>query len=120
MSNSRARGLVLAGLVERNGAVAARPDERIAEGDRILLRHDPGTAYTTPRRSPRTGGYRVVHEEAGFLVSLERTALGVTRVLVRGVSGKELETTRTRLVGLGYDGHLVRPEQPEGADREGR
>lgn len=59
-------------------------------------------------------------EEAGFLVSLERTALGVTRVLVRGVSGKELETTRTRLVGLGYDGHLVRPEQPEGAEREGR
>ncbi len=59
-------------------------------------------------------------EEAGFLVSLERTALGVTRVLVRGVSGKDLETTRIRLVGLGYDGRLVRPEQPEGADREGR
>ena len=59
-------------------------------------------------------------EEAGFLVSLERTVLGVTRVLVRGVSGKELAATRTRLVGLGYDGHLVRPEQPEGADREGR
>jgi cell division protein FtsN len=58
-------------------------------------------------------------EEAGLLVSLERTALGVTRVLVRGVSGRDLETTRTRLAGLGFDGHLVRPEQPEGADREG-
>jgi rare lipoprotein A len=59
-------------------------------------------------------------EEAGFLVSLERTALGVTRVLVRGVSGKDLESTRTALAGLGYGGHLVRPEQPEGSDREGR
>jgi rare lipoprotein A len=59
-------------------------------------------------------------EEAGFLASLERTAFGVTRVLVRGVSGKDLEATRTALAGLGYDGHLVRPEQPEGADREGR
>ena len=59
-------------------------------------------------------------EEAGFLVSLERTAFGVTRVLVRGVSGKDLEATRTALAGLGYDGHLVRSEQPEGADREGR
>jgi len=57
-------------------------------------------------------------EEAGLLVSLERTALGVTRVLVRGVSGRELEATRVRLAGLGFDGHLVRPEQPEGADRE--
>ena len=28
-------------------------------------------------------------EAAGYLVSLERTALGVTRVLVRGVSGKD-------------------------------
>ncbi|MCX7031848.1 MAG: SPOR domain-containing protein [Spirochaetes bacterium] len=59
-------------------------------------------------------------EEAGFLVSLERTVLGVTRVMVRGVSGKDLEATRAALAGLGYDGHLVRPEQPEGTDREGR
>jgi len=59
-------------------------------------------------------------EEAGFLVSLERTAFGVTRVLVRGVSGNQLDAARTALAGLGYDGHLVRPEQPEGADREGR
>ncbi len=91
MSNSRARGLVLAGLVERNGAVAARPDERIAEGDRILLRHDPGTAYTTPRRSPRTGGYRVVHEEAGFLVAdKEPGVLTVPGAARRGDSLLEL------------------------------
>jgi rare lipoprotein A len=59
-------------------------------------------------------------EEAGFLVSLERTVLGVTRVLVRGVSEKDLAPTRTTLAGLGYGGHVVQPEQPEGADREGR
>jgi rare lipoprotein A len=59
-------------------------------------------------------------EAAGYLVSLERTALGVTRVLVRGVSGKNLDATRTALADLGYEGQLVRPEQPEGAEREGR
>ena len=59
-------------------------------------------------------------EEAGFLVSLERTVLGVTRVLVRGVSEKDLGLARTTLAGLGYGGHVVRPERPEGADREGR
>ena len=59
-------------------------------------------------------------EAAGYLVSLERTPLGVTRVLVRGVSGRTLDATRTALVDLGYRGHLVRPEQPEGAEREGR
>lgn len=59
-------------------------------------------------------------EEAGYLVSLERTPLGVTRVLVRGVGGKDLAATRTALADLGFEGHLVRPEQPEGAEREGR
>jgi rare lipoprotein A len=59
-------------------------------------------------------------EAAGYLVSLDRTPLGVTRVLVRGVSGRDLDATRTALADLGYGGHLVRPEQPEGAEREGR
>ena len=58
-------------------------------------------------------------EAAGFTVSLERIALGVTRVLVRGVSGKDLEAARTALAGLGYKSHFVRPEQPEGTDRGG-
>lgn len=59
-------------------------------------------------------------EDAGYLVSLERTPLGVTRVLVRGVGVKELAATRTALAGLGFEGHLVRPEQPGGAESEGR
>jgi rare lipoprotein A len=59
-------------------------------------------------------------EAAGYLVSLERTPLGVTRVLVRGVSGKDLDATRAALVDLGFAGHLVRPEGPEGDEREGR
>lgn len=87
-SNSRARGLVLAGLVERNGTVATRPDERIAEGDRILVRHDPGTRYRAPRRAPRTEGYRVVHEEAGFLV-VDKEA-GVLTVPVGAPRGESL------------------------------
>jgi peptidoglycan lytic transglycosylase len=59
-------------------------------------------------------------QEAGYLVSLERTAVGVTRVLVRGVLEKDLQATRAALAGLGYEGALTRPEQPEGAEREGR
>ncbi len=65
-------------------------------------------------------GVRRHLEKAGFIVSLERTPLGVTRVLVRGVSEKDLDATRTALAGLGYAGHLVRSEQPEGMDGEGR
>jgi rare lipoprotein A len=74
-------------------------------------------AYALERNAEKVRAHLA---EAGFLVSLERTTLGVTRVLVRGVGGRELETARARLTSLGYDGHLVRPELPEGADREGR
>ena len=35
-------------------------------------------------------------------------------------TAKELDAARAELVALGYEGHLVRPEQPEGSDREGR
>lgn len=74
-------------------------------------------AYTLQRNAEKA---RSLLEEAGYLVSFERTALGVTRVLVRGVAAKELDAARAELVALGYEGHLVRPEQPEGSDREGR
>jgi len=74
-------------------------------------------AYTLQRNAEKA---RSRLEGAGFLVSFERTAFGVTRVLVRGVSTKELDAARAELVALGYEGHLVRPEQPEGSDREGR
>jgi rare lipoprotein A len=85
-------------------------------------------SFSTDRFAIQVGAYALERnaekvqrrlEEAGFLVSLEHTALGVTRVLVRGVNGKDLEATRTALAGLGYSGHVVRPEQPEGTDREG-
>jgi len=69
-------------------------------------------AYVVERNAE---GVRKRLEAAGFIVSLERTAFGVTRVLVRGVSGKDLEATRTALARLGCGSHLVRPEQPEGA-----
>lgn len=69
LSNSRSHGLVLGGLVLRNGVAVARPDVRVAEGDRIALRYDPAAAYRAPRRLPKTEGFRIVYEETGFLVA---------------------------------------------------
>jgi rare lipoprotein A len=86
-------------------------------------------SFTSNRFAIQVGAYALERnaekvrkhlEAAGFLVSLERTVLGVTRVMVRGVSEKDLGPTRITLAGLGYGGHVVRPEQPEGADRNGR
>ena len=87
MPNSRARGLVLSGAVLRNGRPVANPAERVAAGDHLEVRHDPSSRYAAPRRAPRTEGFRVVHEEAGFVVvDKEPGVLTVPTATTRGDS----------------------------------
>jgi rare lipoprotein A len=51
-------------------------------------------------------------EDAGYIASLDNAVLGVTRVMVRGVSERDLDRTRQALGALGFDRQLVRLEQP--------
>lgn len=68
LAHSRARGVVVARLVRRNGRVVEDPAERVDAGDRIEISHDPTSRYPSPRRPRREEGYRVVHEEREFVV----------------------------------------------------
>jgi rare lipoprotein A len=52
-------------------------------------------------------------ETAGYVVSLEKTALGFTRVAVRAIAAKDLEATERRIAELGYASYLVRREKTE-------
>jgi hypothetical protein len=56
-----------------------------------------------------------VLENAGFFPSTERTALGITRVFVRGVAEKDLADVERRLDSLGFARRLVRREKAESA-----
>ena len=55
---------------------------------------------------------RQVLEEAGFVATLEKTAVGVTRVLARGLAEKQLAEAQKKLEGLGFSRVLVRQEKP--------
>lgn len=52
-------------------------------------------------------------EGEGFIVSLEKTPIGIIRVLVRGVNGGDLADVRGRLEALGYKKLVVREEKTE-------
>jgi rare lipoprotein A len=49
-------------------------------------------------------------EDAGFVVSLEKSDAGILRVQVRGIGEKEIPAARTRIEGLGFKGVLVRKD----------
>lgn len=49
----------------------------------------------------------------GFMVTTERSSLGMTRVFVRALSSQELEDTQKKLVKLGFSNYLVRREKTE-------
>jgi rare lipoprotein A len=55
-------------------------------------------------------------EEAGFLVFYEQTALGITRVIVRGLRQKDIAEAKIKLKALGFENLMVRVEK---AEREG-
>jgi rare lipoprotein A len=52
-------------------------------------------------------------ESAGFFVTMEKTAMGITRVLVRAITAKELPEFRRRLETLGFSMYLVKKEKTE-------
>ena len=56
---------------------------------------------------------RAALEAAGFFTTIEKTALGIARVLVRGVAAKDLSDARKRLEALGFAQYLVKKEHME-------
>ncbi len=52
-------------------------------------------------------------EEAGYLATLERTGIGITRVLVRGFAEKDLPDAQKKLESLGFARILVKQEKME-------
>jgi len=52
-------------------------------------------------------------ESAGFVVSMDRTALGISRVSVRGITARDLAETQKRIAARGFMGFLVRKEKTE-------
>jgi rare lipoprotein A len=52
-------------------------------------------------------------EAAGFFTTMEKTTLGVSRVLVRGIASKDLPDIRKRLESLGFAQYLVKKERVE-------
>ena len=52
-------------------------------------------------------------EEAGFLATLEKTGIGITRVLARGLVEKDLHDAQKKLESLGFARILVRKEKAE-------
>ncbi len=58
---------------------------------------------------------RAALEAAGFFTSMEKTAFGIARVLVRGVAAKDLPDARKKLETLGFAQYLVKKEKVESA-----
>ncbi len=56
-------------------------------------------------------GARKLLEQAGFVATLEKTTIGVTRVLARGLAEKDLPAAQKRLEELGFARVLVRQER---------
>ena len=56
---------------------------------------------------------RATLEAAGFVVSMEKTTLGVSRVSVRGIAAGDLPDVQKKVVELGFTTYLVRKEKTE-------
>ncbi len=52
-------------------------------------------------------------EKAGFLVTQEKTALGISRISVRGIAAKDLADVQRRIAALGFVNYLVKKEKTE-------
>lgn len=52
-------------------------------------------------------------ETAGFVVTIEKTGMGIARVLVRGIADKDLPDIRRKLETLGFSQYLVKREKTE-------
>ena len=67
-------------------------------------------AYAMERNAEKA---RATLETAGFVVTLETTALGVVRVSVRGIASKDLAEARRKVEALGFSGYLLKREKTE-------
>jgi rare lipoprotein A len=52
-------------------------------------------------------------EGAGFVVTVEKTALGISRVSVRGITAKELAASQKRIADLGFASYMIKKEKTE-------
>ncbi len=52
-------------------------------------------------------------EQAGFLATVEKTSVGITRVLARGLAEKDLPDAQKKLESLGFARILVKREKEE-------
>jgi rare lipoprotein A len=77
--------------------------------DRELFSVQVG-AYALEKNAERA---RATLEAAGFVVTIERSMLGVARVSVRAITGRDLPDSRKRLEALGFSRHLVKKEKTE-------
>ncbi len=59
-------------------------------------------------------------QAAGFMVTTEKTALGVARVFIRGIAAADLPASRKKLEGLGFSTYLVKKEKTESPLSAGR
>lgn len=90
IANAEAKGLIAAGCVRRNGRVVARPDERVAPGDRLEIRAEAGRRYASAAKAPRGGdGWTIVHEDDDLVVA-DKDA-GVLTVPTAAPTGDSLE-----------------------------
>lgn len=90
ISNAEAKGLIASGCVSRNRRTVAKPDERLAAGDRVEVASEPGRSYRSAAGSPRRGeGWRVVHEDDDLVV-IDKDA-GVLTVPTAAPAGDSLE-----------------------------
>jgi hypothetical protein len=55
-------------------------------------------------------------QAAGFVVTTEKTALGVARVFIRGIAAGSLPECRKKLESLGFSTYLVKKEKTESAE----
>src|SRR5688572_1551543 len=68
LSRAQVRGLFDHGCVTLNGHLCTQPEERLKEGDRIELKHDPKQRYHE-RNKPRANlGFAVVFEDKHLIV----------------------------------------------------
>jgi rare lipoprotein A len=67
-------------------------------------------AYTLEKNAEKA---RATLQAAGFVVTVERNTLGVSRVAARAIAGRDLPDSRKKLEGLGFSGYLVKKEKTE-------
>ena len=90
MSHAEAKGLIAAGCVTRGRRTVAKPDERLAAGDRVEVAYEPGRRYAGAVRVPRGGeGWRALHEDDDVVV-VDKDA-GVLTVPTSSPVGDSLE-----------------------------